>query len=110
MPGCGLDLDEVITGTGSSLAVPAAGCRRAVSSNVADAVNYILQGVLTSGTAAPPAGPGGLSGREAAGKMFGGNAPTSIWHMTFDHANLGPGQLLRPGPWQQPVQPPGTAR
>jgi len=36
--------------------------------DVADAVNYILQGVLTSGTAAPPAGPGGLNGREAAGK------------------------------------------
>ena len=119
-----------------------------LSSDVADAVNYILQGVLTSGTAASP---GGLSDRESAGKtgtsnvangfgtpyaafagytptlvgyvsvfnpisptvhdtmggsascyqleyggldcpgeMFGANAPASTWHMTFDHANLGP--------------------
>jgi membrane peptidoglycan carboxypeptidase len=115
---------------------------------VADAVNYILQGVLTTGTAATV---GGIPGRQAAGKtgtsnvangfgtpyaafagytpslvgyvsvfnpisptvhdtmggqascyrleyggqdcpgeMFGTNAPASTWHMTFDHANLGP--------------------
>ena len=24
------------------------------------------------------------------GEMFGANAPASTWHMTFDHANLGP--------------------
>src|SRR5262249_55872896 len=152
--------DKIITGAGRSLAVPAAGCRQAVSSAVADAVNYILQGVLTSGTAAPPAGPGGLSGREAAGKtgtsnhsapfgtpyaafagytptlagyvsvfypeaptakdhlmggqnacyrqesgerscpgeMFGANAPASVWHMTFDHANLGPVSHFVPVP------------
>jgi membrane peptidoglycan carboxypeptidase len=120
-----------------------------MSTGVADAVNYILQGVLTTGTAAPP-GPGGLAGREAAGKtgtsnvanndgtpyaafagytpslvgyvsvfnpisptgdtmggqnscyrledgiqscpgeMFGADAPGSTWHMSFDHADLGP--------------------
>ena len=144
-------IDKIVTDTGSSLAVPSAGCHQAISSDVADAVNYILQGVLTSGTAAGME----LSGREAAGKtgtsndasgygspyaafagytpslvgyvsvaymdnpfevsphfhlmgsqnacyrtedgslscngeMFGANAPASTWHMTFDHANLGP--------------------
>ena len=44
-----------------------ASCHRAFSTDVADAATYILQGVLTSGTAAPPAGPGGI-GRPAAGK------------------------------------------
>ncbi len=61
-------MEKIVTSTGGSLAVPSAKCHQAVSSNVADAVNYILQGVLTSGTAAPGAGPGGLSGRESAGK------------------------------------------
>ena len=57
-----------ITGnTGKNMPVPSAGCHRAFSAQVADAANYILQGVLTSGTAAPPAGPGGI-GRPAAGK------------------------------------------
>jgi len=165
-------IDKVITGTGSSLAVPAAGCHRAVSSDVADAVNYILQGVLTSGTAAPPAGPGGLNGREAAGKtgtsndsnyfgtpyaafagytpnlagyvsvfypeaptsryhlmgnqnacyrlesgqqscpgeMFGGNAPASIWHMTFDHANLGPASSFAPVSGNSPFNRKGNGQ
>jgi membrane peptidoglycan carboxypeptidase len=58
-------IDKIITDTGSSLAVPSAGCHQAISSDVADAVNYILQGVLTSGTAQNL---GGIAGREAAGK------------------------------------------
>jgi membrane peptidoglycan carboxypeptidase len=53
--------------TGKNMKVTSAGCHRAFSAQVADAANYILQGVLTSGTAAPPAGPGGI-GRPAAGK------------------------------------------
>ena len=140
-------INKIVTGTGSTMAVPSAGCRRALSSDVADAVNYILQGVLTSGTADNI---GGLAGREAAGKtgtsnvanndgtpyaafagytpnlvgyisvfnpvsptgdtmggqascyrlesgsqscpgeMFGADAPGSTWHMSFDHADLGP--------------------
>jgi membrane peptidoglycan carboxypeptidase len=141
-------IDKIVTDTGGSLAAPSAGCHRAVSSAVADAVNYILQGVLINGTAAGM----GLDGREAAGKtgtsnvrygngtpyaafagyipsltgyvsvfypqapespyhvmggtnacyrledgqqscpgeMFGADAPASAWHMTFDHADLGP--------------------
>ena len=141
-------IQRIVTDTGRSLAVPSANCHQALPSAVADAVNYILQGVLTTGTAASP---GGLSNRESAGKtgtsnvengfgtpyaafagytpslvgyvsvfnpisptvrytmggsascyqleyggldcpgeMFGANAPASTWHMTFDHANLGP--------------------
>ncbi len=59
-------IDKIVTDAGQSLSVPSAGCRQALSSQVSDAVNYILQGVLVSpGTAA---GVGGLTGREAAGK------------------------------------------
>jgi membrane peptidoglycan carboxypeptidase len=145
-------VSKIVTDTGSALAVPSANCHRVLSTDVSDAVNYILQGVLTSGTAAPPAGPGGLTDRQAAGKtgtsnvsapdlgtpyaafagytpnlvgyvsvfnpvsptvhdtmlgpascfrlesgslscqgtMYGAMAPASTWHMTFDHANLGP--------------------
>jgi membrane peptidoglycan carboxypeptidase len=141
-------IGQISTDTGGSLAPPSAGCHRAVPAAVADAVNYILQGVLINGTAAGM----GLSGRESAGKtgtsnvisgngtpyaafagyipslagyvsvfypqapespyhvmggsnacyrledgsqscpgeMFGADAPASTWHMTFDHADLGP--------------------
>jgi membrane peptidoglycan carboxypeptidase len=58
-------IGKIISGSGSSLPVPSASCHRVLSPGVADAVNYILQGVLTSGTAANI---GGLFGREAAGK------------------------------------------
>jgi membrane peptidoglycan carboxypeptidase len=58
---------KITDNTGKDMKVPSAGCRRAFSAQVADAANYILQGVLTGGTAAPPAGPGGI-GRPAAGK------------------------------------------
>jgi membrane peptidoglycan carboxypeptidase len=58
---------KITDNTGKNMKVPSAGCHRAFPAAVADAANYILQGVLTSGTAAPPAGPGGI-GRPAAGK------------------------------------------
>jgi membrane peptidoglycan carboxypeptidase len=58
---------KITDNTGKNMKVPSAGCHRVFSAQVADAANYILQGVLTSGTAAPPAGPGGI-GRPAAGK------------------------------------------
>jgi membrane peptidoglycan carboxypeptidase len=61
-------IGKILDNTGKSLAVPSANCHRVFPAVVADAANYILQGVLTSGTAAPPAGPGGLFGRQAAGK------------------------------------------
>ncbi|MCP2336837.1 transglycosylase domain-containing protein [Actinomadura rupiterrae] len=53
-----------ITGTdGKPLKVPAASCKQVIDKGVADAVNYVLQGVLTKGTAA-----GSGIGRPAAGK------------------------------------------
>ncbi|HEX2822611.1 MAG TPA: transglycosylase domain-containing protein, partial [Streptosporangiaceae bacterium] len=154
-------INKIVTATGGAMAVPSANCHRAISSDVADAVNYILQGVLTTGTAAPP-GPGGLAGREAAGKtgtsnvanndgtpfaafagytpnlvgyvsvfnpvsptvdtmggesscyrlesgiqscpgeMFGADAPGSTWHMSFDHADLGPITDFVPVPADSP--------
>jgi len=59
-------ISKIVTASGGALSVPSAGCHRVLSSGVADAVNYILQGVLVSpGTAATV---GGFPGREAAGK------------------------------------------
>ena len=58
-------IGKIVTGSGGSLSVPSADCHRVFSTDVADAVNYILQGVLTSGTAANI---GGVAGRETAGK------------------------------------------
>ena len=52
-------IGKILNSAGKSVSVPSANCHRALSSDVADAVNYILQGVLTNGTAAPPAGRAG---------------------------------------------------
>jgi membrane peptidoglycan carboxypeptidase len=57
-------LTKVINAAGQSLPVPSAGCHRVMSTDVAAAVNYILQGVLTSGTAAGME----LANYQAAGK------------------------------------------
>ena len=160
-------IGKIISGNGQSLAVPSANCHRALSPDVADAVNYILQGVLTTGTAANL---GGLAGREAAGKtgtsnvannngtpyaafagytpslvgyvsvfnpisptgdtmsgltacyrletgsqecpaeMFGANAPGSTWHMTFDHADLGPVTYFVPVPLDSPFNSMGNGQ
>ena len=59
-------INKIVTGTGGTLAVPSANCHRALSSDVADAVNYILQGVLTTGTGG--AGPG-RPGRARGGRQ-----------------------------------------
>jgi membrane peptidoglycan carboxypeptidase len=161
-------IDKIITAGGGSLSVPSANCHVAIPSDVADAVNYILQGVLTTGTAASV---GGLANREAAGKtgtsnvengfgtpyaafagytpnlvgyvsvfnpisptvrytmggsascyqleygglacpgeMFGTNAPASTWHMTFDHANLGPVTYFVPVPADSPFNSQGDGQ
>ncbi|HEY2579522.1 MAG TPA: transglycosylase domain-containing protein [Streptosporangiaceae bacterium] len=63
-------LQSIVTDTGKSLAVPSAGCHRAMPQSIADAVSYILQGVLTNGTAA-----GDGINRPAAGKTGTGNGP-----------------------------------
>jgi membrane peptidoglycan carboxypeptidase len=160
-------INKIVTGTGGDLAVPSANCHRAISSDVADAVNYILQGVLTTGTAGNL---GGLAGREAAGKtgtsnvanndgtpyaafagytpnlvgyvsvfnpvsptgdtmggqnscyqlesgglscpgeMFGADAPGSTWHMSFDHADLGPVTDFVPVPADSPFNSKGNGQ
>jgi membrane peptidoglycan carboxypeptidase len=60
-------LSKVIDSAGKSIPVPSAGCHRAISSAVADAVDYILQGVFTwnGGTGA---GLGPVRGYQTAGK------------------------------------------
>src|ERR1700733_4526119 len=45
-------ITKAVTDTGASMPVPSANCHQVLSTDVADAVNYILQGVLTTGTAA----------------------------------------------------------
>jgi len=71
-------ISTITTASGKQLAAPRTGCHRVMPADVADAVNYILQGVLTQpgATAAPPAGPGGI-GRPAAGKTGTSNAEGS---------------------------------
>jgi membrane peptidoglycan carboxypeptidase len=57
---------SITDGTGASLPVPSANCHRVMSSDVAAAVDYILQGVLTGGGTASNLG--GIPGYQAAGK------------------------------------------
>ena len=60
-------IGKITDSTGKSLSVPSANCHRAFPAVVADAVSYILQGVLTSGTASniwrPGRPPGGRQDR-----------------------------------------------
>ena len=58
-------IDKIVSDTGQSLAVPSANCHQVLSSDVAEAANYILQGVLTSRYGGHV---GGLNSRESAGK------------------------------------------
>ncbi|WP_157430513.1 penicillin-binding protein [Actinomadura macra] len=56
-------ITQVTVGDGHRMKVPGADCKQAIDKGVADAVNYVLSGVLTKGTAK------GLGlGRPAAGK------------------------------------------
>ncbi len=59
-------LTKIIDGAGKSIPVPSAGCHQAIPVRVAQAVNYILQGVFT-GQGATAAGQG-LANYPAAGK------------------------------------------
>ncbi len=67
-------LDNVTTVDGKSLKVPSAGCHQAIPKGVADAVNHVLRGVLTKGTAA-----GMGIGRDAAGKTGTVDGFSSAW-------------------------------
>jgi membrane peptidoglycan carboxypeptidase len=57
-------ISMIINSENDRLPVPTAGCHRVITRGIAEAVDYILQGVLTSGTAAGLE----LSGYQAAGK------------------------------------------
>jgi membrane peptidoglycan carboxypeptidase len=58
-------ITKVTDADGEAVKVPSAGCHRALSSDVANAVSYILRGVLTNGTAGTI---GPISGYDSAGK------------------------------------------
>jgi membrane peptidoglycan carboxypeptidase len=76
-------IQKIVTQPGGSLPVESAGCHRVFSTAVADAASHILEGVITSGTAASPSR---AIGRPAAAKTgtansgyyaaFGGYTPT----------------------------------
>ncbi len=63
-----------ITNPRGTIRVPGAGCHRAISAEIADAVNHILGGVLTKGTAK-----GNELGRPAAGKTGTVDNFSSAW-------------------------------
>lgn len=63
-------ISKIVTDNGKSLPVPKANCHQAIKPGIADAVSYILQGVLVNGTAA-----GQGIGRPAAGKTGTGDGP-----------------------------------
>ena len=65
-------ITKIVADSGKSLQVPQANCHRAISPQIADAVNYILSGVLTA-PGATAAGEG--IGRPAAGKTGTGDGP-----------------------------------
>jgi membrane peptidoglycan carboxypeptidase len=60
-------LSKVVNDDGRSIPVPSAGCHRVLSSDVANAANYILQGVFTW-PGATGAGLGPIRGYQMAGK------------------------------------------
>ena len=64
-------IQSIVTSKGAHLPVESADCHRALSSSVAEAATHILEGVLTSGTAASPYNRG--IGRPAAAKTGTGN-------------------------------------
>jgi membrane peptidoglycan carboxypeptidase len=65
---------KITTSTGDTMRIPQAGCHQAIRKGVADAVNHVLRGVLTEGTAA-----GMGIGRPAAGKTGTVDDYSSAW-------------------------------
>jgi membrane peptidoglycan carboxypeptidase len=161
-------LTKIVDDDGHSLPVPSAGCHQVISPEVAEATNYILQGVLnfpngtaygnglanyqaagktgtsnvSSGNGTPFAAFAGYTtaltgyvsvfnpvsptvrtmvdnsacyqeeygGAHCLGEMFGANAPLSVWHMTFDHANLNGSQNFQPVPSDSSLWSKGTGQ
>ena len=72
---CGpVAIASITNASGAQIAVPSARCHQAVGAGVADAVNHVLEGVLTNGTAA-----GEGIGRPAAGKTGTVDDFSSAW-------------------------------
>lgn len=80
-------ITRIVADTGKSLPVPSAGCRRVMPAAIADAVNYVLQGVLTQagataanrGIGRPAAAKTGTAGSTGVGTpsaAFAGYTPT----------------------------------
>ncbi|WP_345434355.1 penicillin-binding protein [Actinoallomurus vinaceus] len=67
-------LKKITDTAGHELKIPSAGCHQAIDKGVADAVNHVLEGVLTKGTAA-----GMGIGRPAAGKTGTVDGFSSAW-------------------------------
>jgi membrane peptidoglycan carboxypeptidase len=104
---------RAITGIGGAkLPVQSAGCHRVLSASVAEAASYILQGVLTSGTAAGDGISQGGVGIPAAGKTgtannfefaaFGGYTPRLAGYVSMfnpagpvDHPMVGTASCFR---------------
>jgi membrane peptidoglycan carboxypeptidase len=70
-------ITKVIDAEGEELPVPQADCRQAISKDVANAVTYALQRVITEGSAKRV---GGLPGRPSAGKT---GTTNMNWHTWF---------------------------
>jgi membrane peptidoglycan carboxypeptidase len=97
-------IQSIVSTSGRHYPVESAGCHRAVPAAVADAASYILQGVITSGTAA-----GRGIGRPVAGKTgtadggfyaaFGGYTPSLAGYVSvFNPVNpTGSGAMVGPG-------------
>ena len=64
-------IEKIVKANGQQLPVESAGCHRVFSAAVADAASLILQGVITSGTAASPSR---AIGRPAAAKTGTANS------------------------------------
>jgi membrane peptidoglycan carboxypeptidase len=70
-------LTRVTDDTGQSIPVPSAGCHQAIPATVANAANYILQGVFTS-PGATGAGLGPIPGYQTGGKTGTSNAASTV--------------------------------
>ena len=69
---------EVTDPTGNRLSVPDSRCRQVLDQDIADGMNQLLQGVMTSGTGARA-----QIGRPAAGKTGTTNRRVSVWFVGY---------------------------
>jgi membrane peptidoglycan carboxypeptidase len=72
-------ITSITSATGKKYSAPKAGCHQAIQPDVANAVTYALQRVITSGTGAGLS----LSGRESAGKTGTGQNNNQAWFIGY---------------------------